>query len=160
LLRPSRLSDSCNRGFNPPVAAVPIQKFFDPANVVVENGSGVFALLHGYLSGIGTAIPFLVFQARDTAHAEKIEDAIKNRKRIGPEVFVLKNENLIAREKFKSFLELRGVKAAGNVCVPARPFPNANFLVAFEGIEKFERLLAFLPPHVPLRKRAPNRIAQ
>ncbi|MEY2555350.1 MAG: hypothetical protein QOF93_494, partial [Verrucomicrobiota bacterium] len=90
----ARLSDARNGGFEAPIAAIPTKKRFDLGDVLVENGSGVFAFLGSYLPRIGTDIAFLVFQTRDSAHAKKIEDAIKNRKRIGAEIFVFKNANL------------------------------------------------------------------
>src|SRR5205807_6440087 len=102
----------------------------------------------------------LHFPSKSARTMAEIEHAIKQGERIGPQVLVLNNEYLLAREEFEHLLELRRVKAASQVGIAARSLPNSDFLVARERINKFQRFLVLLAPHVPLRKRAFNRVAQ
>ena len=117
---------------------------------MLKNTAREFALFGCQFARIGADIALFILQARSFADANKTKYLIDNRERIRAEGFVFDNQNLFPREKRKDFLELRRVETARDVGVPARILCKTDFLVALEGIDKFQRLLIFLT--VGLRK--------
>ncbi len=93
-------------------------------------------------------------------YPNEIEDAVDCAEWVSAKLFILEHEHLFAREKIVKFLKLDRIKAARDVSVPAWPAPNACLLITLQGIEKFERLLAFFATHVPLGKGALDWISQ